>query len=57
VKSVKITIGKIFHIFLPVYKNNNKFLASTMSKAIALSPQSPEYKGISALNIIYEAGN
>ncbi|KAG2214298.1 hypothetical protein INT47_000854 [Mucor saturninus] len=27
-----------------------------MSKAIALSPHSPEYKGISALNIIYEAG-
>ncbi|CAO3625905.1 unnamed protein product [Mucor hiemalis] len=27
-----------------------------MSKAIALSAHSPEYKGISALNIIYEAG-
>jgi hypothetical protein len=27
-----------------------------MSKAIPLSPNSPEYKGISGLNIIYEAG-
>lgn len=28
-----------------------------MNKAIPLSCHSPEFKGISALNIIYEAGN
>ncbi|KAI8976018.1 Rho GTPase activation protein [Pilobolus umbonatus] len=51
-----IQIGSSFLFFFFSFPAFILLSSTPMSKAIPLQPQSPEYKGLAAFNIIYEAG-